>query len=232
MNPIHTGFFITGTDTGVGKTMVACALVRALRMAGVAVSPRKPVESGCDLKDGILWPADGAALCEAADEPVTSLSTVTPFRFRHPLSPDRAARLACDTLTLDMILGVCLANHPSDATLVVEGAGGLYSPLGTDGLNADLAQALGFPVVLVAPDRLGTLGHVLLAAEALGRRGLELALVVLNACDIPVPEGMDNLADLESRLDVPILHFPRITSPDQGWAALGPWLDGVLSRHQ
>jgi dethiobiotin synthetase len=210
------GFFITGTDTGVGKTVVACALIRALRAAGRHVSPRKPVESGCEARGEGLFPADGAALRDAAREPLADLATVTPYRFRHALSPDRAARLADRTLSISALREACLAGHPPQADLVVEGAGGFYSPLASDGLNADLAQALGLPVVIVAPDRLGVINHVLLTAEAVHNRGLELALVVLNACDTAGPEGMDNAADLEAHLDCPVLRFPRLAAMGDG----------------
>jgi dethiobiotin synthetase len=221
------GFFITGTDTGVGKTVVACALIRALRAAGRHVSPRKPVESGCEARGEGLFPADGAALRDAAREPLADLATVTPYRFRHALSPDRAARLADSPLSISALREACLSGHPPQAELVVEGAGGFYSPLASDGLNADLAQALGLPVILVAPDRLGVINHVLLTAEAVRNRGLELALVVLNACDATVPDGMDNQADLEGYLDCPVLTFPRVTSAESGWETMRSVVSGL-----
>ncbi|WP_018232691.1 dethiobiotin synthase [Thioalkalivibrio thiocyanodenitrificans] len=218
------GFFITGTDTGVGKTVVACALIRALRAAGRHVSPRKPVESGCEARGEGLFPADGAALRDAAVEPLADLATVTPYRFRHALSPDRAARLAGETLSVDALHQACVTGLGQDTTLVVEGAGGFYSPLAEDGLNADLARALGLPVILVAPDRLGVINHVLLSAEAMGSRGLELALVVLNAVDTPHPEGMDNRTDLARRLRCPFLSFPRVDGHGEGAKVFAPWL--------
>jgi dethiobiotin synthetase len=214
---MHTGYFITGTDTGVGKTLVACALIRALNAAGRHVSPRKPVESGCERRGQDLYPADGAALREAADDPALSLDTVTPFRFPHALSTDRAARLEGRTLNISALREACLTAHPPKATLVVEGAGGFYSPMAADGLNADLAQALGLPVILVAPDRLGVINHALLTAEAIRNRGLELGLVVLNAQDSPGPEGMDNRSDLAAYLDCPVIVFPRVAAPGDGW---------------
>jgi dethiobiotin synthetase len=219
------GFFITGTDTGVGKTVVACALIRALRAAGRHVSPRKPVESGCAWRGGELFPADGAALREAVGEPVPDLATVTPYRFHPALSPERAARLARRALSISALREACLAAHPPQADLVVEGAGGFYSPLASDGLNADLAQALGLAVVLVAPDRLGVINHVLLTAEAIRNRGLELALVVLNACDTTGPEGMDNAADLAAHLDCPVLRFPRVAAMGDGGAQFSAFFE-------
>jgi len=219
---MHTGYFVTGTDTGIGKTVISCALIRALREAGHKVTARKPVESGCDAQNGQLFPADGAALGEAAGTP--DLERVTPHRYPHALAPDRAARLAGETLSIERLRDACVTGGDEGATLVVEGAGGFYSPLVEDGLNADLAQALGLPVILVAPDRLGVINHVLLSAEAIDSRGLELALVVLNAVDTPQPEGMDNQTDLARYLHCPILGFPRVDSHGEGAEVFAGWL--------
>lgn len=219
------GYFITGTDTGVGKTVVACALIRALRGSGRQVDPRKPVESGCETRGAHLHPADGAAMRDAAGEPAPDLSTVTPYRLRLALSPERAARLEGRALHIADLHAACLSGHAPGATLVVEGAGGFCSPLAADGLNADLARALDLPVILVAPDRLGVINHVLLTAEAIRNRGLTLVLTVLNACDTPGPEAMDNRADLAPHLDCPILAFPRVREAGDGWRALTPWLE-------
>ena len=221
------GYFITGTDTGIGKTVVACALIRALRAAGRHVDPRKPVESGCERRGDELFPADGAALREAAGELAPDLAVVTPYRLQHALSPERAARLERRALNISALREACLAAHAPGATMVVEGAGGFYSPLASDGLNADLAQALGLPVILVAPDRLGTINHVLLTAEAIRNRGLDLALAVLNADDAPGPEGMDNPSDLATYLDCPVVEFPRVAAFGDGWRLfedfVAPW---------
>lgn len=200
------GLFITGTDTGVGKTVVGCALARALTRAGRPVAVRKPVESGCARgDDGGLSPADGLALARAAGER-ESLETVTPMRLAHALSPERAARLEGMELTLHDLLAAARTGAPGDFYLV-EGAGGFLSPLATDALNADLAIALGLPVLVVVADRLGCINHSLLTVEAIERRGLRLAGVVLNACDDAVETGMGNREDLQARLGGPIIGF-------------------------
>jgi len=219
---MHTGYFVTGTDTGIGKTVVSCALIRALRQAGHTITARKPVESGCEVQNGRLFPADGAALGEAAG--LHDLDRITPYRYPHALAPDRAARLAGEILSVEKLRAACVTGGDEGATLVVEGAGGFYSPLVEDGLNADLAQALGLPVILVAPDRLGVINHLLLSAEAIDSRGLELALVVLNAVDAPQPEGMDNQTDLIRHLHCPILGFPRVVTHGEGAEVFAPWL--------
>lgn len=222
------GLFITGTDTGVGKTVAGCVLIHGLRARGCSVLPRKPVESGCQRRGGILWPEDGARLLHAAGR--DELDRVTPWRFPHALAPDRAARLAGTPLHLGALAAACRPGTPDDLVLV-EGAGGFYSPLAEGALNADLAVALGFPLILVAPDRLGVLNHILLTAEAALRRGLTLAGVVLNDPGQPGPEGMDNAADLQARLQVPLLRLGR-THPDrpQPPPDLDAWLEQVLSR--
>ncbi len=201
------GVFITGTDTGVGKTVVACALTRGLTRGGHAVAVRKPVESGCARRAGQLEPADGSALARAAGnrEP---LETVTPMRLAHALSPERAAYLEGVSLGLYDLIAAARIGDASDF-FVVEGAGGFLSPLASDALNADLALALGLPVLVVAEDRLGSINHTLLTVEAIERRGLRLAGIVLNARE---PEGghdMANRDDLVSRLGGHVIPFPH-----------------------
>jgi dethiobiotin synthetase len=122
-------------------------------------------------------------------------------------SPERAARLSGVHYTTGDLARFCLAGIQAEDFLLVEGAGGFYSPIATDGLNADLAEALGLPVLLVAPDRLGVVGHVLLTLEAAQRRGIEVVAVLLNrragACD----PDLDNAQDLVARMgsEVPVV---------------------------
>lgn len=200
------GVFITGTDTGVGKTVVACALTRALTRAGHAVAVRKPVESGCARRAGQLEPADGTALARAAGHRET-LETVTPMRLAHALSPERAAYLEGMQLTLYDLIAAARIGNESDF-FVVEGAGGFLSPLASNALNADLALALGLPVLVVAEDRLGSINHTLLTAEAIERRGLRLAGIVLNAREAEAGKDMANRDDLLSRLGGHVIPFP------------------------
>lgn len=207
MNPWRTpatgGLFVTGTDTGVGKTYVACALARLWRGRGFDVAPRKPVESGCPERDGRLFPADAALLAEAAGLPTSRVEEVNRYRLAAPLAPDLAARIAGQPIYLADLIAA--STRPEGVWRITEGAGGLYSPLCEDGLNADLAQALGDPVLLVAEDRLGTLSSCLLALEALDRRGLEVAAVVLNRRHESAHPAMDNQSALADRSGVPVL---------------------------
>jgi dethiobiotin synthetase len=196
------GIFITGTTTGVGKTHIGVLLTKALLEKNILVIPRKPVESGCNLLNDELIPADAQALMSAAGCD-GDLVEVCPYRFQPPISPARAARLANRTLTIAELVNACQHKGNSSFTLV-EGAGGFYSPLAEDGLNADLAAALQLPLLLVAENSLGVLNQVLLNVEAIKMRGLKLIGVVLNNLNNNRDEQMDNATDLRERLNCPV----------------------------
>ncbi|MCG6938284.1 MAG: dethiobiotin synthase [Gammaproteobacteria bacterium] len=200
------GVFITGTGTGVGKTRIAVNIARRLSLQNIKVIPRKPVESGCPGQGDLLLPQDAIALMQAADYQ-GALSEVCPYPFEPPISPARAARLADMAITTEQLAADCRQGSDNGFVLV-EGAGGFYSPLADDGLNADLAVALQLPVILVADDKLGTLNQVLLNAEAIQLRRLSLLAVVLNALDDNQNEHIDNSADLRERLAYPIFSVP------------------------
>ncbi len=214
------GIFITGTDTGVGKTWLGSRLAARLQARGLPVAPRKPAESGCAPGPGGLRPADAQQYHRAVGGRVP-LATICRYRFAAPLAPDQAAARAGQRLTLADLVAACRV--PPAHFALVEGAGGFYSPLAEDGLNADLAAALGLPVLLVAADRLGCQNHVLLTAEAIARRGLTLAAVVLNAVTPPAPEAPDNRAALARRL-------PGVALYRCGHATAGPALDALAAR--
>jgi dethiobiotin synthetase len=199
------GAFVTGTDTGVGKTTVACALARLLAERGVTVRPRKPIESGCAARDGRPFPADAAAL-RAAARSNEALAAVCPYPLAAPLAPPRAAVLAGQTITLADLERACRAGVGAEDFLLIEGAGGFLSPLAADARVADLATRLRLPMLLVVADRVGCLNHALLTVEALRVRGLTLAAVLLNRIAPDAPAGMDNAADLAQWLGQPITH--------------------------
>jgi dethiobiotin synthetase len=194
------GLFVTGTDTGVGKTYIGAAVIPYLVQRRIRVIPRKPVESGCKPAGRTLFPADAATLHAAADRPGT-LDEVCPYRLRQPLSPPRAAWLEGLHLTIADLERTVFGGLASDRFVWVEGAGGFYSPLAFDGLNADLAARLKLPVLLVAADRLGCINHVLLTVEAIQARRLRLLAVVLNQTTPHTTAAMDNAEDLKQHLD-------------------------------
>ena len=221
------GVFITGTNTGVGKTQIGAAIASMLHNQGIKVIPRKPIESGCPMVDGELIPRDAQALKEAACYE-GALSQVCPYRFEPPISPVRAAHLANKVLTTEQLVSNCLTDSENGFVLV-EGAGGFYSPLSEDGLNADLATALQLPVLLVAEDALGVLNQVLLNVEAIKIRGLTLVGVVLNQLQEEQDPRMDNAADLREHLDCPVF---SVGHQNEGFARLPDALiERVLTQH-
>ena len=194
----YSGLFITGTDTGIGKTWVGKQLIQALKQQGRRIDARKPVESGwqSDIKQTDTW-----QLAQAAENP---LEHVCHYRLAAPLAPPRAATLENLRLTLGDLSKACYAHHEQPHLLYVEGAGGFYSPIAHDGLNADLAQKLNLPIILISENRLGCINHILLIAEAIAQRQLILAGVILNTIQ-PIPNAMDNATDLANYLTVPII---------------------------
>ncbi len=187
------GLFVTGTDTGVGKTEVSCALLSGARAAGLDVAAMKPAESG--VTPGA--PTDAGRLAAAAgagDDP----ALVCPYRFDAPLAPAVAARLDGVEVRLEVILDAARALAARHAALLVEGAGGLLVPLTERATYADLAVALGLPVLVVARAGLGTVNHTALTVEALRARGLAVAGVILNrAAAVDDPSVPHNAAEIE-----------------------------------
>lgn len=196
------GVFITGTGTDVGKTFVGVAIAKNLTRLGIKVIPRKPIESGCLREGNELIPQDACALMKAASYQGT-LTEICPYRFEPAVSTVRAAHLANKVITTEQLVNICLHGSEQGFTLV-EGAGGFYSPLAENGLNADLALGLQLPVLLVADDRLGVISQVLLNVEAIQMRGLQLAGVVLNTLNESNSDYMNNSADLRERLSCPV----------------------------
>jgi dethiobiotin synthetase len=179
--------FVTGTDTGVGKTYVACGLLRALRAAGRAVAARKPAETGCAPGAGeVLFPADAAALREAAGaaEPLAAVCNV---RLAEPLAPAVAAARAGVAIDFERLCADCLARAAEVDVLVVEGAGGLLVPLAGPRSFADLARDIGAELLLVVGARLGAINHALLTVEVARNRGLDVRALVVNQIQ-PTPD--------------------------------------------
>lgn len=172
-------FFITGTDTNVGKTFVATFIARSLKAKGIDVGVMKPVETGCAEEDGSLVPADAVALKKAAgsNDP---LDLINPYRFAPPLSPNIAARLSGVEIDLNRIESAFKKLSAAHEIMLIEGAGGLLVPLNNDSTMADLALRLGSQLLIVAPSRLGVINQTLLTCECARARGLEVAGVLLN----------------------------------------------------
>jgi dethiobiotin synthetase len=219
------GLFVTGTDTGVGKTEVACAIVAAARAAGLDAVGMKPAQSG--VEPGV--PSDAERLRAAAGD-VEPLEAVCPYTFAAPLAPGVAARLEGRPVSLGTIVDAARALAARHAAVVVEGAGGLLVPLGERETFADLAAALALPVLVVARAGLGTVNHTALTCEALARRGLAVAGVVLNrATAADDPSVPYNAAEIERLARVPVLAtLPHVRDIGARAAALRAALAGKV----
>ncbi len=176
--PLSRGLFITGTDTGVGKTRLACAIVRSLVAEGRRVGILKPVSTG--------GTEDAEMLIEAQGERL-SLDLVNPIQLPEPLAPPIAAKRAGLVLRLDDVLSAVRESIEAQSTdaeiVIVEGAGGLMCPLTNGTTMLDLALVLDYPLLVVARRGLGTINHTLLTLHAAKMRGLRIAGVVLNGCE-------------------------------------------------
>ena len=176
---MNRGLFITGTDTGVGKTIVTAALATLLRELGVDVGVMKPVATGCVRRREGLVSEDGEFLAQAAESPET-LEEITPIRLAAPLAPTVAAARARLTLDLAPVWAAWRRLRSAHDVMLVEGIGGLLCPVTPKESVADLAKTFGLPLLVVARPGLGTINHTALTVEAARARGLRVAGVIIN----------------------------------------------------
>jgi len=196
--------FITGTDTNVGKTLVACALLRAFVEQGEKAVGMKPVAAGCEETSAGLRCDDVASLC-AAGNVAAPLRLVNPYALISPVAPHLAAAQAGVDIHLETIMDAFRQLQDMADVVVVEGVGGFAVPLNEREDTADLTQRLGLPVILVVGLRLGCLNHALLTVEAIRQRGLRLAGWVANQIESDMPFLRENIVALERRLSAPLL---------------------------
>ena len=196
--------FVTGTDTGVGKTLVAAALLRALRRRHARVVGMKPVAAGA-VHTPQGWASEDALALRAASTVAVAPALDNPVLLRAPISPHLAAAHEGVAIDLEGLVRSYLALAAQADAVVVEGAGGFLVPLAEHVTGADLALALGLPVVLVVGLRLGCLNHALLTLEAVATRGLTLAGWVANRIDPAMAAAEANLAFLRRRIGAPLL---------------------------
>ncbi|MCA1798494.1 MAG: dethiobiotin synthase [Xanthomonadaceae bacterium] len=197
-----SGYFVAGTDTGVGKTHVAVSLVIALRAAGHSVGVMKPVAAGALESSQGPRNEDALALITAAGQPF-DYGLVNPYLFDEPVAPHIAAAEAGVEIDIDRIVAAYAGLAGQSDIMIVEGAGGWLVPIGPNRTMADIAAALGLPVLLVVGIRLGCLNHALLTASAIRDSGLELAGWVANCIDPEMRRSDANLAALDERLGAP-----------------------------
>lgn len=198
------GFFVTGTDTDVGKTLVACALLRAFAKSGLRVIGMKPVAAGAQLKDG-EWINDDVEQLIAAGNVSAPRELLNPYCFELPLAPHIAAGVQKISIKNKYIQEKYQSLSALADVVVVEGAGGFCVPFNDTETSADLARELALPMVLVVGMRLGCLNHALLTAEAIRARGLKLAGWVANHIDPAMAHAEANVAALQARLGAPLI---------------------------
>jgi dethiobiotin synthetase len=216
---MKTAYFIAGTDTGVGKTLVSSALVHGYAQQGLKSVGMKPIAAGCESIDG-RWLSEDVAQLQAASNIDADLSLVNPYAFAPAIAPHIAAEQAGVRIELTNIQSAYETLRQSADVVIVEGVGGFRVPLGSDWDTADLAQALALPVVLVVGMRLGCLSHALLTVEAIEKRGLSLAGWVANRIDPDMTAYAENLDALRQRIDAPLLgEIPALSQADFRLAA-------------
>lgn len=208
------GFYVTGTDTGIGKSVVSAALLHALRARGLRAVGMKPVASGCERIDG-HWRNEDALLLQTASDPRPDYADVNPYALPQPLAPEIALREA----GVELELATIQAAHARLATMadvvVVEGVGGWAAPLSGRLDQLDLVRALRLPVVMVVGLRLGCINHARLTADAILASGARLDGWVANGIDPSMARADENFEILLHRLPVPCWgRLPHADQPD------------------
>lgn len=194
--------FVTGTDTGVGKTVATTALLHAVRAQGLRAVGMKPVASGCvATTEG--WRNDDALALQSASEPVPAYADLNPYALPQPLAPEIAAREAGVEIALEPIIAAFQRLHARADTIIVEGVGGWAAPLTATLDQRHLVEALGLPVVLVVGMRLGCLNHARLTARAVQADGARLVGWIANEIDPQMERRDENVALLNARMPVP-----------------------------
>tara|TARA_B100000475_G_scaffold114264_1_gene83394 strand:- start:1213 stop:1899 length:687 start_codon:yes stop_codon:yes gene_type:complete len=197
--------FITGTNTDVGKTFIGLNLVRLAIKKGLKIIPFKPIETGCRIIKSKLIPDDSYRYYKLLDERV-SLDLINPYRFKPPISPNMAIKLARKRINIRNYLNK-IEILPKHDYLLVEGAGGICSPIAIDGLNIDLIKKINSPILLVAKDEIGVINNVLLCINIIKKYKLTLLAIILNKIENKQPIGMNNYQELSSMIKKPIIQI-------------------------
>src|SRR5574343_612636 len=198
---MNTAYFLTGTDTEIGKTFITCALIHRARQSGIAAVGLKPIAAGTN-EAGLN---DDVERIRAANALALPPALLNPSCFRSPVAPHIAANEANTDIRFAPITDACHAARAKAGLVIVEGVGGFRVPLGPDGDSADLARHLALPVILVVGMSLGCINHALLTAEAIAARGLTLAGWVANRIDPAMARFEENRNTLERLLPAPRL---------------------------
>lgn len=197
-------YFVTGTDTGVGKTLISTALVHQFAQQGLKSVGMKPIAAGCDLVNG-QWINEDVTQLIAASNVDAPLKLINPYAFAPPIAPHIAAQQAGEAISLDAIVDAFLQLEALADIVIVEGAGGFLVPLDDQLTMADLVVKLDIPVILVIGVRLGCINHAFLTIEAIKSRGLKLAGWVANQLDPEMLMFDENVNSLKLRIKVPYM---------------------------
>lgn len=225
-------FFITGTDTGVGKTLIATALLRLARDSGQTTLGLKPVAAGCALVNG-QWMNKDAQQLQRASTGKPAYATVNPIALHEPMAPHIAAARENRPIYADELVQHCKAQLASADFTVIEGAGGWLVPLNDHESMADIAVGIGCPVILVTGLRLGCINHTLLTIAAIAAAGLPLAGWVANHIDPDMAVADANVATLERLLAAPLLgRVPYMETPDALFASKHLRLPDPVARRK
>ena len=236
------GFFITGTDTGVGKTIISAALIKAVQMLGLKACGMKPIETGCTkqklkvksselkVQDRDLTPHDGTFLKKISGTNA-SLDLITPVRFENPLAPLTASEIEGRAVDLGKIKKAYQELSLEYDAMIVEGIGGLLVPIRKNYFVLDLASDLGLPVVVVARPGLGTINHTMLTVNYALKAGLTIAGIIINYVRPPegTPSEVTNPGIIRQISPVPFWAsspFSRISKAQQsGRRQIGTWIE-------
>jgi dethiobiotin synthetase len=207
-------YYITGTDTGIGKSVASAALLHALGARGLRAVGMKPVASGCEMTaDG--WRNEDALLLQQASDPKPAYSDVNPYALPNPLAPELAAADAGVSIELQPIVAAHARLAAMADAVVVEGVGGWAAPLTASLDQLDVVRALELPVVMVVGLRLGCINHARLTARAIAEDGAQLMGWIANDIDPAMARSDDNFAILQRVLPVPCWgRLPHAPSPD------------------
>ena len=197
--------FISGTNTEVGKTFITVNIIKLLQSKGYLVNPYKPVETGCRKRLSKLVPNDSSLFHKTIKKRM-SLDKINPYRFLEPISPATAIKLSKKRITINNYLAKYKTLPDCDFS-VIEGAGGLLSPLASDGFNIDLIKKIKAPTILVAKDEIGVINNVMLSLNILKQYKIKVLAVILNRIDKVQPTGMNNYEEIEALVKTPLVQI-------------------------
>lgn len=221
-------YFVTGTDTAVGKTLLAAGLLSAAANRGLTTLGLKPVAAGCVSIDG-QWMNDDARELQQLSNINPDYDTVNPVALHDPMAPHIAAMQEGTTLDASKLAEHCRSLLPAADFVVIEGAGGWQVPLNDTQTMADLALSVNCPVILIVGMRLGCINHALLTAAAIKQQGLPLAGWIANHVDPAMAAQEENVVTLQTRLPAPLIgRVPFMDRPDAASAACHIRLEALL----